>query len=539
MDRIDGTTVESVNRTIRTSILSDEYRKSLDSLKTRLEPVNKVHSIKEGIQAKVKDPLWLLGKQWQMGEFDAQNCGRPIRTEVSFTQKPFDKVCRDKQNAENEEAIVDLREPLEKIVEEEPVQGEKSDYKVPSWDPQRLEYWFKIKDETTVLEAKDYDGNNLDWYSFNMVDKGSFTEDQIDLIVPPKRLTYFGMPNSRWWAFEDKTIDVGEISRTQLNYLTMLLIEFSLLYSNDWFIIPIDYDVGNIRKITNFAVIDSFGVVTNPSPVTDISAEKKGWEVFTCTPENEAEKADGRIFYSPNNLFSGGLESEPLEEVSFMRDELANLVWGIEHKYQEWVNEIEEGKKIGGVINRHDEVDKDEYLFEKTPVLYWDKTKVLPDEMLIRRDEISAEDEDQIGERFIGPLDKYEMMSYVPQYWIPYVTRKITSLNDQIDQIAQIGQIVLRRARTRNLEEIEQDNGDLVKIEQYKGIILDESKYIFEEEIPKTGISVKRLWQLARDNLGTRYLWRNRKKQVDFRRKSSSLMFDFLENISKKGGKKD
>ena len=448
-----------------------------------------------------------------MGEFDAQNCGRPIRTEVSYTQKPLDKVCRDRQNPENEISIGDLHEPLEKIVEEEPIQEEREDFRVPSWDPKRMEYWFKLKDESTVLEAKEYDGNYLDWYVFILVDTGNFPEEEIYMIMPPKRLNYFGMPNSRWWAFEDKTIDVGEISRTQLNYLTMLLIEFALLYSNDWFIIPVEYSIGNIRKITRFAVIDSFGVVTNLSPVVDTTAERIGWEVFTLTPENESEKANGSIFYLPNNLSSGGLESEPIEEVSFMRDELANLVWGIEHRYQEWVNEIEEGKKRGEIINRHDEMEDEEYLFEKTPVHYWDKEE----EILLKREEISTEDEDKIGERFIGPLDKYEMMSYVPKYWIPYVTRRITALN---------GQIVLRRGKTRI-------SGNE---KQYKGIIIDESKYVFEEEIPRTGIKVKRLWQLARDNLGNRYLWRTRKKKVDFRRKASGLRFDFLENISEKGG---
>ncbi|MHA1740077.1 MAG: hypothetical protein ACTSWD_15910 [Candidatus Heimdallarchaeota archaeon] len=529
MDRIDKITIESAERSTETTFLPEDERKKFSSLKTRLEPVNKVHSIEEGIQAKVKDPLWLLGRQWQMGEFDAQNCGRPIKTEVSYSQKPLNKVCKDRQNIGNEISIDDLQEPLEKIVEEEPIQGKKDDFRVPSWDPKRLEYIFKIKDETTVLEAEEYDGNNLDWYTFNMINSGEFLEKKIYLTVPPTRLTYFGMPNSRWWAFEDKSIDVGEISRTQLNYLTMLLIEFSLLYSNDWFILPIKYDVGTIRKISRFAVIDSFGVITNLDPVTDVSDEKKGWEVFTFTPKNEEEKADGRIFYSPNNLFSGGLESEPLEEVSFMRDELANLVWGIEHRYQEWVNETVEGKKIGKIINRHDEEDDEKFLLDKTPVHYWDKTKNIPEEILIRRNEMSAEDVNQIGEKFIGPLDKYEMMSYVPQYWIPYVTRRITALE---------GQIVLRRGKTRNLENINNEGGDEVPKEgrQYKGVLLNESKYIFEEEIPKTGISVKRLWQLARDSLGKRYLWRNRKKQVDFRRKSSSLKFDFLENLSKKGG---
>ena len=63
---------------------------------------------------------------------------------------------------------------------------------------------------------------------------------------------------------------------------------------------------------------------------------------------------------------------------------------------------------------------------------------------------------------------------------------------------------------------------------QYKGVILSESKYVFEEEVPRVGILLSRVFQMACDSDGKRYSWRSRKKQPDELRKSSGLLFDVL-----------
>jgi hypothetical protein len=82
------------------------------------------------------------------------------------------------------------------------------------------------------------------------------------------------------------------------------------------------------------------------------------------------------------------------------------------------------------------------------------------------------------------------------------------------------GEFVLRRARTKE---------DLSSGPQYKGVLLAESKFIYEEEVPRTGIKLCRVYQLARDIDRRRYLWRSRKKIIDEHRKSSGLLFDSLK----------
>ncbi|MHA1355489.1 MAG: hypothetical protein ACTSR1_09985 [Candidatus Heimdallarchaeota archaeon] len=460
-----------------------------------------MHSIEEGIQARVKDPMWFLGRQWQTGEFRAQNGGRPIRTEIKYRVRLINHIRR-KHDAVK--TSFNEKEPLEKVIEQEEIDGS-----AKGWDPNHLEYSFHVSEggsEKTKLIADEYDGSYLDWFNFRIAENNDLTETENPITTLPTNISYTGMPNPRWFSFEDKKINIGNIKRQHLNYLTMPLVEFALLYSNDWFYIAIDHEVGKIRQITGFKVTDSFGFETEIKPVIDPTDNRSGLEAFTLAHEEtsllettipiEELMSKGSFFYMPNNLQNGALESEPIEEISFARDELANMVFAIEHKYQ---------KNTGEVINRHDE---EQIPKEEPPVYYFDKEN----KDLVERREFEGI-ENEPGENFIGPLAKYDLMSYVPPHWVPYIAKQISNDGGSFD-----GQIILRRARTQT---------DPSKI-QYKGVLLGESKYVYEEEITRTGVILKRVKQLARDGDGNLCSWQSRKKYPDMKRKSSNLRFDYI-----------
>ena len=44
----------------------------------RLEPGGPAPDITAGVTARIHDPLWLLGRQWQVGEFQGEDGGTPI-----------------------------------------------------------------------------------------------------------------------------------------------------------------------------------------------------------------------------------------------------------------------------------------------------------------------------------------------------------------------------------------------------------------------------------------------------------------------------
>ena len=45
---------------------------------TRLEPSPRDASLQKSLQAQVRDPLWLLARQWQVGEFLGEDTGSPV-----------------------------------------------------------------------------------------------------------------------------------------------------------------------------------------------------------------------------------------------------------------------------------------------------------------------------------------------------------------------------------------------------------------------------------------------------------------------------
>jgi hypothetical protein len=102
----------------------------------------------------------------------------------------------------------------------------------PSWAESYLEYQFACsapadadRQGQTVLVAEQYHHGQLDWYSFQhdptllLPDKpdaevpasGLKTEDPMAFI--PNPVEFPGMPNLRWWEFEDRKTDFGGIQQ--------------------------------------------------------------------------------------------------------------------------------------------------------------------------------------------------------------------------------------------------------------------------------------------------------------------------------------
>ena len=59
----------------------------------------------------------------------------------------------------------------------------------------------------------------------------------------------------------------------------MLLVEFALAYGNDWFVIPIEVDVGSLHRTRSLVVTDTFGVRTLIKPAS-LAHAVRGGECF-------------------------------------------------------------------------------------------------------------------------------------------------------------------------------------------------------------------------------------------------------------------
>ena len=51
----------------------------------RLQPLSRNAEMKTSLQARIYDPLWLLARQWQLGEFQGEDNGSPIMARWRFS----------------------------------------------------------------------------------------------------------------------------------------------------------------------------------------------------------------------------------------------------------------------------------------------------------------------------------------------------------------------------------------------------------------------------------------------------------------------
>jgi len=75
----------------------------------------------------------------------------------------------------------------------------------------------------------------------------------------PTRATFNGMPNSRWWRFEDSRTDFGDIAPDTTDLAKLLLVEFGLVFAGDWFVVPFTVPASSIAEVKGVAVTDVFG----------------------------------------------------------------------------------------------------------------------------------------------------------------------------------------------------------------------------------------------------------------------------------------
>ena len=144
------------------------------------------------------------------------------------------------------------------------------------------------------------------------------------------------MPDSRWWTFEDAESDLGSLEAGPEDLGRMLLLQYALSFSDDWFTIPIELEVGTLLQIRSLVVTDAFGVRTRIKPFHEVDGAIGEWRMFThsvTVPNGSVAVPPGdRLFLPP--VLGASLQGRPVEEVHLLRDEMANLAWAVEHKVE-------------------------------------------------------------------------------------------------------------------------------------------------------------------------------------------------------------
>jgi hypothetical protein len=168
------------------------------------------------------------------------------------------------------------------------------------------------------------------------------------------------------------------------------------------------------------------------------------------------------------------VEGKPLEEILLLRDEMANLAWGVEG--------VVEGPS-GRAVDRRQ--------------VYAERQPSAPAPSSVRKDALV-----------------WRVATDVPDYWIPLIPV-------QIDKTS--GAIAFRRGAT-----LRPDGSRNTQSAQSRVLVPDPQNKLdmFEEEIPREGARVMRAFQYARWFNGAPLLWIGRRKRPGRGEGSSGLKFD-------------
>jgi hypothetical protein len=204
-----------------------------------------------------------------------------------------------------------------------------------AWVPPRLEYQLTVAGpvggDELVLAATEYDSGTLDWFSFDVapgatLDAGGDLppEDPVATTFLPSPVGFRGMPAARLWQIEDEGIDYGAVEAGPEDIAAMLVVEFTLRYGNDFFLVPLPLASGEIVRVAALVVTDTFGRRDLIPAASEIDPDFRVFE-HAVAPGEPRETA---IVMFPTAVSM--LESPPVEAVTLVRDEAANLCWAVE-----------------------------------------------------------------------------------------------------------------------------------------------------------------------------------------------------------------
>ncbi len=365
--------------------------------------------------------------------------------------------------------------------------SEPPDPTTTAWNPNRLEHSFAVQadlpDGRVVLRSDEYRGGRLDWHTFVAAGRPSLGDPTTTLpattvvrTVLPTPVTYGGMPAARFWEIEDGTVRFGGLDTGRTDLARMLLAEFALVYGDDWFVVPIDLPVGSVTSIDGFEVRDSFGVSTAVG--RSVSGAAHGFRMFELDVPDGPRRVAELFFLAP--AVAEVTESPPTEHVVFFRDEMANVVWGVERTYQ---------GGAGTPVDRFEEHQR------------------------------QLGEQQQIDVEFGDAQLLYRLQTDVPDHWHPFVPVRAAGVAPTAGVIQ-----LERRPMVRVLPD-----GTSVAI-QPKGRILtaEDPLRLEEEEVPRDGTEVVRTFQLTRWSNGRYYLWSGRGRTTGAGEGRSSFRTDVV-----------
>lgn len=378
-----------------------------------------------------------------------------------------------------------------------------------AWMPSQLEYQFAVSaangEAETVLTAEEYYHGRLDWYCLDVdasqdsLGPGAASPAAQTRTFIPTTVQFEGMPNTRWWTFEDGKTSFGDVKPDTTDINKLLLMEFGLVYANDWFIVPFDLPVGTVARVGGLAVTNVFGERTWIEASGSRDDERwQRWSMFQHSV-TRGDAAEPMLVLLPTVPKIG--EGRPAEEIYLIRDEISNMVWGIEKTIPLPNGASKPGREAAAEIeSRYRQILDAEI----------DGGLVVP-----------AEPERKAA-------IWYQLMTRVPENWIPFIP---------VHKEADNREIQLQRA---SMPRIIPGDPNLPEKIKPRTVLMRhglnrtpaEPYFIHEEEVPRAGVRVVQSYQRTRWHDGSVVTWLGIRKQTGRGEGSSGLAFDQVKPVT-------
>ncbi len=254
----------------------------------RLEPVPPYTDVQRGFSAELADPLWMLGRQWQVGEHAGEDAGTPTVVELNVAHTPLEPVAGLDPTVVPAEALVEGstedwwtigrrirvgRLLAAGLTDQQRVDNGLGPLPAPYgdsftgevdgralwragliaaadpavaglvdrpdfWQPATLTHEASVPVGGATLRIAGHDGGDVDWYTADADAPIAAPVFAVRQVIP-QRLRYPGAPAPRWWQLEDSAVDIGGFPPDRSHLATALLIELICDHANDWFTIPV------------------------------------------------------------------------------------------------------------------------------------------------------------------------------------------------------------------------------------------------------------------------------------------------------------
>ena len=379
-----------------------------------------------------------------------------------------------------------------------------------AWRPEALGYSLSCSapdfhgSGRIVLVAEEYRRGHLDWYSFDV----GASDDAVAAQLPdapasppvestveafvPTGARFAGMPAPRLWEFENRKTDFGKITANTTDLARLVFAEFGLAFGNDWFLLPLETEVGRILQVDGLVVTDTFGErVWVPAFGQDSSRPWERWAAYV-----NATAADGvpaSRFLLVADAIGNMMESEALEMVDMFRDESPNMVFAVEGRIT-----LDDGRCVDG--------------FEAFQV----RRKYLDEYRRAHPPAATTSAASTNATADAAPIAYRLMTDNIPENWIPFVP--VRRAND-------VREIQLQRAGLlRDL------GGAQPRTAPPRTQILrpayPAAYFIHEEQVPRTGVRIVQSYQRTRHSSGRPIVWCGRAREIGHGQGSSGLAFD-------------